>query len=62
MIPAKVYIVVMAGAGVVMILYGLGIGDIRVILGSFLFLGMAGFVYTAPANGIKKPGTKGNYV
>jgi hypothetical protein len=45
MISAKLYVVIMVGAGVVMFFYGIGTKDMRVVLGSFLFLGMGGFVY-----------------
>lgn len=45
MIPAKWYVIFMTGAGIVMLLYGLGTASGRTILGSFLFLGLGGAVY-----------------
>jgi hypothetical protein len=47
MIPANLYIAIMLGAGVIMFLYGVGTGEFRVILGSFLFLGPGAWVYYA---------------
>lgn len=51
-IPAKVYIVIMLVAGVVTFFYGIGTGDAKTILGSFLFIGIAGGAYllTKPRN------------
>jgi hypothetical protein len=45
MIPVKWYITIMVGAGVCMFLYGLVNGEIRTMLGSFIFSGMGGLVY-----------------
>jgi hypothetical protein len=50
MIPAKLYIVIMLAAGVIMFFYGIGTGSMSVILGSFLFLGMGGLVYFGTRN------------
>lgn len=45
LIPAKLYIAIMLIAGAVTFLYGIFKGQVNVIFGSFLFLGMGGFVY-----------------
>lgn len=44
-IPAKLYIAMMLIAGVVTFFYGIGTGDAKTILGSFVFIGIAGGVY-----------------
>lgn len=45
MIPVKWYAVIMLGAGAVTFLYGLANGDMKVVLGSFLFTGIGGLAY-----------------
>lgn len=45
MIPAKWYIVIMLFAGAATFVYGIANGEVKTILGSFLFFGMGGFVY-----------------
>ena len=47
MIPVKWYIWIMVVAGVVTFLFGIATGDIKTILGSFLFVGIGGFVHFA---------------
>ena len=45
MIPVNWYMSIMLIAGVVTFVYGLATGDIKTILGSFLFTGIGGVVY-----------------
>jgi TPR repeat protein len=45
LIPVKWYISIMLVAGAVTFLYGIAIGDVKTILGSFLFSGIGGFAY-----------------
>jgi CHASE2 domain-containing sensor protein len=47
MIPVKLYVVIMIGAGVATFLYGVFTGHVPAILGSFLFFGIGGLAYFA---------------
>jgi hypothetical protein len=45
LIPVKLYIAIMLIAGAATFVYGAANGQPQTIFGSFLFLGMGGFVY-----------------